>query len=530
MLSPTSLPLVLSALSLLPHTAAQIPNTFRWDWGVNPPPPSTLPECNTFQVVVTPLNGSQPSPPYYMVALEASGISTTSNIGTDPADLWWQANHKNGQSVMLAVVDSTGATGGVSSTFWTMSGGDDTSCTSGLKSSAAAITANVTTQLNTCDAWGLTVVGGESPFTIVLAQPGSSVLTVVSLSQGYDLLTYINRATPGEPLMAAVYDATGLWGKSSPAVDPTGGIQVDCGSAITVQGNSLNSTQSGINGTAIAVPLPTGTSVAALPTATAASDHVSLGVPVGVGVGVGVPVIAVAAVLLFIFCLKRRRPQGGAATIDRYEQPYPSMGYIQGAVTTPYTHSTKSPTFTESRMPSTYTDTAPAFRGFPEPMTPNTPSYGFPELMTTTAPSRSSAFSEPYSQARSLTPTQLSDAPLPMPAAAQDEQPRVPGDFNPYNAAVALVGAAPAVFSQDEKLRAANDRMNESRSTSSKDSTGLQPSPTYRSAASPLVAGPSRVPEEIFVQHRDSGIPARDLPPPYAGSALSRATTKAALF
>lgn len=36
-----------------------------------------------------------------MLALEPSGIPTTSLIGSDPSNLWWQANHQNGQQSMI---------------------------------------------------------------------------------------------------------------------------------------------------------------------------------------------------------------------------------------------------------------------------------------------------------------------------------------------------------------------------------------------------------------------------------------------
>lgn len=51
-------------------------------------------------MVIMPLDSNDPSAlgvgPYYMLAFEIGGIPTTSMIGNDPADLWWQANHKQG--------------------------------------------------------------------------------------------------------------------------------------------------------------------------------------------------------------------------------------------------------------------------------------------------------------------------------------------------------------------------------------------------------------------------------------------------
>ena len=79
--------------------------------------------------------------------------------------------------------------------------GSDTSCLSNIPSSATTIFSNVSDTLTTCQPWGLTISGGQKPYTVVLSQVAAQTITVVTMNQDDDLLTYINRATPGQPLM-----------------------------------------------------------------------------------------------------------------------------------------------------------------------------------------------------------------------------------------------------------------------------------------------------------------------------------------
>ena len=50
-------------------------------------------------IIVEPLGGgsSKGIPPYYMFAFEVGGIPTTQMIGSDPANLTWIADHKQGK-------------------------------------------------------------------------------------------------------------------------------------------------------------------------------------------------------------------------------------------------------------------------------------------------------------------------------------------------------------------------------------------------------------------------------------------------
>ncbi|GJE96426.1 hypothetical protein PsYK624_126230 [Phanerochaete sordida] len=433
----------LCCLALFSPALAQIPTTFRWSFGGSTQPQQSLQECQKYQITIQSQDGGSSSqagvPPYYMLALEPSGIPTTSLIGSDPSNLWWQANHQNGRQLMLAVVDSKNNTGGVAQSMYTVTAGSDTSCLSNIPSSGAAIQPNVSTTLNTCDAWGLTLSGGKTPYTVVIAQVQSNTLTVVTMDKDNDLLTYVNRGTPGAPIMAAIYDATGEWGTSTPALQTKGQIQQDCGGMETEQGSTDSTNETPISVATIVRAIPTGTSVGppSSSSSTPAShqtqqpanlsqgSHVSTGLIAGVALGVGIPVLFGVAGLIGWYCIRRRRRRDAAvysSRPDMFQAPHsPAVGYIDGVAATPF------------------------------------------------APNRHSS-----SHYRSTTPTMSSDVGT--------------SDAGPARAGYATSGGSSALSAQSaqsEKMR----RMQERRAE----------------------------PEEVVVQHQDSGVVITELPPPYIG-------------
>lgn len=83
--------------------------------------------------------------------------------------------------------------------------GQNSSCLPSTPSTHLAITANVTKDLTTCQPWGLTVTGGTPPYNISLAALGSHLVTNVTLSLGFDVLTYIDRADPNGNILGKFY-------------------------------------------------------------------------------------------------------------------------------------------------------------------------------------------------------------------------------------------------------------------------------------------------------------------------------------
>ena len=178
-------------------------------------------------------------PPYYLFAFEVGGIPTAQMVGSDPANLTWIANYRQGEGcvpncvhvpvannrgltgsqLMFTLLDSNSSAGGVPNVLYNMIrtsldstprhpgmtalaiAGPDTSCIPPAPTTpVASVHANVT-NLATCDPWGLTIQNGTKPYTVILVAQGSPVITNVTLGVQDDVLTYIDRASPYGPLM-----------------------------------------------------------------------------------------------------------------------------------------------------------------------------------------------------------------------------------------------------------------------------------------------------------------------------------------
>ncbi|KAF8906975.1 hypothetical protein CPB84DRAFT_1675197, partial [Gymnopilus junonius] len=125
-------------------------------------------------------------PPFYMIAFALNDTPATYFIGTDPTNLTWTVSQPVGSRLALSVVDANGSPGGLASQIFTV-----------------VFTTNVTSpeQLTTCDPWGVTIQGGNPPYTVTLVQPNFPDFTNVTVLPGFDVLTYINRANPNSQLI-----------------------------------------------------------------------------------------------------------------------------------------------------------------------------------------------------------------------------------------------------------------------------------------------------------------------------------------
>jgi len=231
-------------LSLLcaPCGAQSQTHTFQWLFADSSQQISTyLPQCQSLKLkVYSSTNDSNAlgTPPYYLMAFEPAGISTTSFVGTSPSNLSWQVNHAAGKQLLLSMADANGGAGGMSTPLFTVAAGQDTSCLPPAPSTSLAITPNVTSNLSTCDPWGLTVTGGSAPYNVSLMSVGSTIVTNISIPRGFDVLTYINRANPNGETLAAVSDSTGLFGKTSPIVNTVGDANPTCPGLVSGFGHS----------------------------------------------------------------------------------------------------------------------------------------------------------------------------------------------------------------------------------------------------------------------------------------------------
>ncbi|KAH7886630.1 hypothetical protein F5I97DRAFT_1021469 [Phlebopus sp. FC_14] len=164
---------------------------------------STLMECETLAISISPSNGNSSNVgmgPYYLLAFEPSGTSTTTLLGHTPSSLRWQVTHSIGSQLLLSLVDSQGTSGGVHPMLFTVKANTaDREClyvdplSSPLSPLKPEIVSSVIGQIPPCGAWDLSVFGGRAPYTISVVSLGSSTVYNFSLPLGQQSFTYNNR-------------------------------------------------------------------------------------------------------------------------------------------------------------------------------------------------------------------------------------------------------------------------------------------------------------------------------------------------
>jgi len=83
------------------------------------------------------------------------------------------------------------------------SAGPNNDCVVTPPTNSFTFTSNVTSELSTCEALGLSITGGTSPYVISLVAANAPSVTNITVPRGDDLYTYINRASPGGQLVGA---------------------------------------------------------------------------------------------------------------------------------------------------------------------------------------------------------------------------------------------------------------------------------------------------------------------------------------
>ncbi|KAF9476296.1 hypothetical protein BDN70DRAFT_952076 [Pholiota conissans] len=205
---------------------AQTNRLFQWSFA-NDALSTSLPTCFPLQIIVTSFNTTTNdtigTPPYYMTAFVVGGTPVTTFIGTDQNNLTWTVTEPVGSQLVLSVVDANGSAGGIPPNIYKVIEGTTTQCvTTPINTPPFTVTANVTSELQTCQPWGFKVKGGVPPYVITFAQPGSPVVTNVSMLFGDDAFTFINRAGPNGQLIGAISDLTGRWATGTPIVNTKG--------------------------------------------------------------------------------------------------------------------------------------------------------------------------------------------------------------------------------------------------------------------------------------------------------------------
>ncbi|KAJ7034740.1 hypothetical protein C8F04DRAFT_1001622 [Mycena alexandri] len=218
--------------SVIAPCRAQTSKIFQWGFAGNALSQS-LPACRSFGITVKPFtagNDTHGTPPFYMVAMAIGATPTTSLIGTDESNLAWVVDQPIGTQMLLEVVDANGSSGGVPPGLFTVvPGTSTTNCIPAASTEPAfTLTANVSGTLNTCQPWGLSIVGGVPPYNLTLAALNSPIVTNVTLAPTDDHFTFINRADPNTQLVAAISDFNGRWATGTPIVSTAGSSDVSC--------------------------------------------------------------------------------------------------------------------------------------------------------------------------------------------------------------------------------------------------------------------------------------------------------------
>ncbi|KAH9475367.1 hypothetical protein JR316_0012478 [Psilocybe cubensis] len=179
-----------------------------------------------------------------MLSFELDGTPQRTFIGTDDNNLNWQVTHAPGSKLVLSVVDSTGGAGGITSKVIGVIAGNSTQCVVPSPAGQSfTVTANVTdlAVLTTCQPWGLTIKGGVSPYNVTLVQLNSPVTTNITMPNGLDRFTYINRNNPDSLLIAGVSDFTGSWAFGTPSVNTNGTFPDDTSCPGLVSSSGISS-------------------------------------------------------------------------------------------------------------------------------------------------------------------------------------------------------------------------------------------------------------------------------------------------
>ncbi|KJA15468.1 hypothetical protein HYPSUDRAFT_80504 [Hypholoma sublateritium FD-334 SS-4] len=243
---------ILFSFLLATQTSADInPYLFRWVFGNGNNNLTQLATCGSNLISIVPINGTVPPmgvPPYYMISYAVGQMPVTSFMGEDPQNLVFAvtqppgklSSRQPGSQLLLSVVDSLGNPGGSPPQLITVIEGQTTQCVTWPSSEPSfTVSANASENLDACAPWAITASGGSPPYTITLSETGEPFVINVTMPFGADRYTYINRATSGGQLIAAVSDFTGRWASGTPVISPIGSSDNNCNG---VPSSSTNAT------------------------------------------------------------------------------------------------------------------------------------------------------------------------------------------------------------------------------------------------------------------------------------------------
>ncbi|KAG7442100.1 uncharacterized protein BT62DRAFT_922914 [Guyanagaster necrorhizus] len=484
---PPSLSLpVLALLSLLlfldPCRAEASSEIFQWAFASNSVS-STLDSCHEFSITVKPYdpnNDTHGVPPFYMRAYEQNGELLTTLLGESEDNLTWTVNNPVGSQLLLNVIDANGSSGGNAPKLFTVGTGSSTDCIVQRNDTTSfTVKSNVTGDLQPCQPWGLRIKGGVPPYNISFAQVDSTVITNVTTLGDDDAYTYINRATSGQIMLAAVSDVTGAFAWGTPSVMPSGITNTGCGSLQSQSGNA--------------------TALDASAAAEKNAQHAKKRTGIIVGVVMGVLGFLLITTVASFFWYRRRRAQKTNAEIDPDIIPYTNSNGSQAMTINAFVghtpvmpYSPKSSSFSNRTTAMTDITTSPSSGVSPLPFDPRRLAEDGTEGIYQTSSSGSSASVRP------------GFATFPSPSIRQKTM----------ELGLSTAQMEPSNF--ESTGSAENVQRSQSAMPPSSNGGAFGPWPERPASDSMRRENVTSTGEgEIIFQHRDGGT-VRELPPPYA--------------
>jgi len=202
-----------------------------FQWGFNDWTGSTLPQCQLLTLFVNDSIGTvKPAAPYFLVAYEDNGLSTTSAVGDKVGSLSWTVNHPAGSKLVLVMFDANGNSGGVLFDTYTVAGDKTAANSSCITTSSPTLTIknNSTSKINTCDSVTFSISGGRKPYTVTVAETNSEVTNNSTMGAKDDVYTWVNNLSPGNQVIISIFDQDQKYGISSNLMTLAGSSDTHC--------------------------------------------------------------------------------------------------------------------------------------------------------------------------------------------------------------------------------------------------------------------------------------------------------------
>ncbi|KAH8924087.1 hypothetical protein BT69DRAFT_1296656 [Atractiella rhizophila] len=164
-----------------------VPISFNWAAGAADTSRS-FPSCGDVSIDIYPVDNPNPAPraPYYLLIYPIGGVPEVVTVGQAGTTFHWTANYAAGTQVLLAMADSNGISGGISTAIYSVTSSANQSCLQTNPSPTSTETVTVPTEPNPpqCEdlsiSWTNTQVSG--PYTITIVRTGAAPVNITGVT------------------------------------------------------------------------------------------------------------------------------------------------------------------------------------------------------------------------------------------------------------------------------------------------------------------------------------------------------------